>query len=104
MGGEAWAMSLKIQNLHTACCTSRDPSFLSDPQFLLGLNLTSDYGGYGPVRTGKCKHPDCRFMQNSDPWISNGYCCEKCEGLHKGEDWAGGGKRHYKSCEQILAN
>eukprot|EP00404_Azadinium_spinosum_P023013 CAMPEP_0180614616 /NCGR_PEP_ID=MMETSP1037_2-20121125/31507_1 /TAXON_ID=632150 /ORGANISM="Azadinium spinosum, Strain 3D9" /LENGTH=162 /DNA_ID=CAMNT_0022634331 /DNA_START=33 /DNA_END=521 /DNA_ORIENTATION=+ len=40
-------------------------------------------------------------MVNSDPSISRNYCCEKCEGLHKCEAWAEGGKRHYKSCEKV---
>lgn len=102
--GEDWAMNLKKEKMHTACCTSKDSSIFLDPKVLLGINLNSAFGGYGPVKGGKCKHPGCNFMQNSDPWISNGYCCEKCEGLHKGEAWAEGGKRHYKSCEQIPCN
>merc|ERR1712083_146473 len=26
--------------------------------------------------------------------------CPKCEGMDNGEEWAEGGKRHYKSCEK----
>lgn len=54
-------------------------------------------------QAGKCKHPDCNYRQNSDVAIAYGYCCEKCEGLHKNEPWAQGGRRHYKSCERIPA-
>ena len=46
-----------------------------------------------------CAHPECEYAVNSDPTISPGYCCEKCQGLHHGEDWAEGGKRHYKTCD-----
>ncbi|CAK0846098.1 unnamed protein product [Prorocentrum cordatum] len=49
----------------------------------------------------KCAHPECTYVVNSDPSISTNYCCEKCEGVHQGADWAEGGKRHYKSCEKI---
>jgi len=48
----------------------------------------------------KCAHPECEYVKNSDPFVSLHYCCEKCEGLDKGEPWAEGGKRHYKSCEK----
>merc|ERR1712061_428188 len=57
--------------------------------------------GGGQAWGAKCAHPDCNYMRHSDPSISKLYCCEKCEGLHKGEEWAEGGKRHYKSCEKI---
>lgn len=49
---------------------------------------------------GKCALPDCNYMAHSDPTVSPGYCCPKCEALHAGEEWAEGGKRHYKCCEK----
>lgn len=57
-------------------------------------------GGGGGARA-KCAHPECEYMRHSDPSVSKRYCCEKCEGLHQGADWAEGGKRHYKSCEKM---
>lgn len=55
-------------------------------------------GGWGPE---PCANPDCVYTKNSDPSISKWYCCEKCEGVATGADWAQGGKKHYKNCEKI---
>ena len=50
----------------------------------------------------KCQHPECNYVQNSDPSLCPGFCCEKCMGLANGEDWAQGGKkRHYKTCTKL---
>ena len=53
----------------------------------------------------KCEHPDCAFLVHSNPFIGSGrYCCEKCEGLHQGAEWAQTkGNRHYKNCERLEA-
>lgn len=86
--GEEWAMIGKKK--HTAYCSSK--------QFVPNFCVPA----YGPVlNRAKCAHPDCNYMRNSDPTISRLYCCEKCDGLHKGEKWAKSGKRHYKNCEKI---
>eukprot|EP00928_Gymnodinium_smaydae_P089937 TRINITY_DN73808_c0_g1_i1.p1 TRINITY_DN73808_c0_g1~~TRINITY_DN73808_c0_g1_i1.p1 ORF type:complete len:332 (+),score=59.75 TRINITY_DN73808_c0_g1_i1:64-1059(+) len=61
-------------------------------------------GGGMAMSRGRCAHPECTYLKNSDPSISRNYCCEKCEGLHQGADWAEGGKRHYKNCEKIEAD
>jgi len=99
--GEEWGSAGKR---HTAYCTSKcDPSEYNSGN---GGGLNSGFESYGPARSlpggrGKCAHPECEYTANSDPSISLGYCCEKCEGLHQGADWAEGGKRHYKNCEKI---
>lgn len=101
--GEEWALSGKKK--HTAYCTSKTMEAQSwEPEPAWGGGGKGTYGGYGKAQTHsmKCAHPECNFMTNSDPSISQDYCCEKCEGLDKGEEWAvgSGGKRHYKSCEK----
>lgn len=48
-----------------------------------------------------CANPECWYMKSSDPSVSQWYCCEKCEAVHAGEEWALSGKKHYKSCEKI---
>lgn len=91
--GEEWAWSAKKK--HTAYCASKS----------VGNVVASQLGGYGPTMPGKkCEHPDCNYMRNPDPSVSRLYCCEKCEGLHKGAAWAAGGKRHFKSCAKIEMN
>jgi|ERR1719296_103170 len=60
------------------------------------------FGGFA-ARPGStpCANPECWYMTNSDPSISQFYCCEKCEGVHNGEEWAQNGKKHYKNCEKV---
>lgn len=91
--GEEWATGGKKK--HTAYCTSRDES----------LSGSMAEQSYGPVKKHprKCANPDCSYMKHSDPSISQNYCCEKCEGVHQGAEWAEGGKKHYKHCEKIEA-
>merc|ERR1719414_973634 len=46
-----------------------------------------------------CGSPDCEWPVNPDPAVSVGFCCEKCEGRFKGEEWAmGGRKKHTANC------
>merc|ERR1711998_675746 len=48
----------------------------------------------------KCAHPDCQYTVHSDKYVSENYCCGKCEGMAAGEEWAfEGKKRHWKNCE-----
>jgi len=60
--------------------------------------------GYGPSggrQQRNCVNPQCQYPANSDP-ACEGFCCEKCGGRFKGEDWAfttGAGTRaHTKMC------
>jgi len=98
--GDEWGMAGKR---HTAYCSSKvgggDPGY--DPGNDVGYGVP--IGNYGPTGGSqqKCAHPECEYCVNSDSSIVLNYCCEKCEGLHQGADWAEGGKRHYKSCEKI---
>lgn len=93
--GDEWAMT---KRKHTANCTSKQVTVVAG-RFLLVA------GGYGPALSGiKCAHPNCNYMKHSDPTVSRLYCCEKCDGLHNGEPWAAGGKRHYASCQKIDFN
>lgn len=63
------------------------------------------FGGNGSQKVlEKCANPRCFYLENSDPSISFSYCCAKCEGRHKGEEWAQGGKQHYKDCEKVEAS
>jgi len=110
--GEEWAMSGKKK--HTAYCTSKvdDGSWGGGGGSGCGGGCCGGGWGssYGPAASWgggggwgggqKCANPECEYMKNSDPSVSRQYCCEKCEGRHKGEDWAEGGKNHYKSCER----
>lgn len=88
--GEEWASGGKKK--HTAYCTSKQENAYA--------------GGCGARVWGQCEHPECTYMAHSDPSVTTTglYCCEKCEGLHQGADWAEGGKRHYKTCEKIEAS
>jgi len=95
--GEEWANSGKKK--HTAYCTSKDDSLME----MGGGGAASAGGGFGSV-DGKCANPECEYMKHSDPFYSQLYCCEKCEGSHTGADWAEGGKKHYKHCEKIEAS
>jgi len=90
--GEEWASGGKKK--HTAYCTSKQEN-----GFVGG-------GGFGGRVHGQCAHPECTYMVHSDPSVTNTglYCCEKCEGLDLGEEWAQGGKRHYKTCERVEAS
>lgn len=95
--GEEWAMTGKKK--HTAYCSCNGGSGGG------GGGGDAWGGGYGPAKGwgggAKCAHPECEYMKHSDRSVSARYCCEKCEGMHTGEEWAEGGKRHYKSCEKI---
>lgn len=42
-----------------------------------------------------CAMPGCEYPAHADPDY-NGFCCEKCEGRSKGEEW--GGKKHTAYC------
>lgn len=99
--GEDWAMSGKKR--HTAYCTSKSDDLSFDSYGSGGGYVCAGWGGPGSGwgTSRKCAHPECNYMKHSDPSISQNYCCEKCEGLHQGADWAEGGKRHYKNCEKI---
>lgn len=93
--GEEWGFTGKK---HTAYCTSK----LDDFSYMGDSTGKSSWSAK-PKGPKICAHPECNYLVNSDPSISTKYCCEKCEGLHKGEEWAEGGKRHYKNCEKIEA-
>lgn len=47
-----------------------------------------------------CANPNCTYLAHTNPEISPGFCCQKCEGSFNGEEWALGGKQHYKHCEK----
>jgi len=67
------------------------------------LGGIASYGGFKGTGPAPCANPECQFMRHSDPEVSQFYCCQKCEGLHKGEEWAMMGKtKHYKNCEGVL--
>jgi len=101
--GEDWANGGKKK--HTACCTSTNPQavakafargFESQPSFIPAGFISQ------PEEKRRCGHPECEYTVNSDPSISADYCCQKCEGMDKGEPWAVGGKRHYKDCQKCV--
>ncbi len=54
-----------------------------------------------------CLNENCSFLEHSMPLTEEGdctgYCCWKCMGRDNGEDWAVGGKNHYKHCEKTPA-
>ena len=78
------------------------PSFADKVQNSIKVQKRSAEGPEQHRGPSKCEHPDCTFQAHTDLAIGGGrYCCEKCEGLHQGADWAEGGKRHYKNCEKI---
>ena len=79
-----------------AMCTTKD-------QAREEVRHQSPWRSLQEVRT--CEHPDCAFLVHSNPFIGSGrYCCEKCEGLHQGAEWAQTkGNRHYKNCERLEA-
>lgn len=95
--GEDWAFGGKKK--HTACCSCHDDPCapMPDPQ-------TNSFcpPANGNQNREKCANPDCEYERHSNPSVSLLYCCEKCEGVHKREPWAEGGKRHYKSCEKVV--
>lgn len=92
--GEEWGNAGKR---HTAYCTSKTLGEAFAPAPAAKGGAWSLAAAWSP---NKCKHPECEYMVHSDMSVVRGYCCEKCEGLAKGEEWAEGGKRHYKSCEK----
>lgn len=55
-------------------------------------------GGWSPMMP--CGNPDCEYLAHTNPELCAGFCCLKCEGQMKGEEWAMGGKKHYKHCEK----
>mmetsp|Transcript_113757 Transcript_113757/g.178998 ORF Transcript_113757/g.178998 Transcript_113757/m.178998 type:complete len:242 (+) Transcript_113757:49-774(+) len=87
--GDPWGSAGKKK--HTAYCSSHasDNTISSTP-----LCTTRNE----PPQ--KCANPCCDYEWHSDKSVSLLYCCEKCEGIHKREPWAEGGKAHYKSCEK----
>eukprot|EP00931_Biecheleriopsis_adriatica_P026613 TRINITY_DN16176_c0_g1_i1.p1 TRINITY_DN16176_c0_g1~~TRINITY_DN16176_c0_g1_i1.p1 ORF type:complete len:294 (-),score=67.93 TRINITY_DN16176_c0_g1_i1:56-907(-) len=93
--GEEWAMFGRKQ--HTSWCSSKLERKTGDSGY------ADDGSVYGKWKTiaNKCAHPECTYLKHSDPSVSLRYCCQKCEGLHQGADWAENGwKRHYKNCEK----
>lgn len=80
------------------------PSWLYNPMSSGGPAYGSHSRGGSHKTLEKCANPRCTYLENSDPSISFRYCCEKCEGADKGEAWAEGGKKHYKTCEKIEAD
>merc|ERR1712137_415200 len=91
--GEEWALGGKGKKKHTAACTSRAGE-RAEKEAVRALGLPKKAAAI------KCKNPDCTYQQHSDPTVCVGYCCEKCMGVHLGEDWAKGGKKHLKSCQK----
>eukprot|EP00928_Gymnodinium_smaydae_P016931 TRINITY_DN1642_c0_g1_i1.p1 TRINITY_DN1642_c0_g1~~TRINITY_DN1642_c0_g1_i1.p1 ORF type:complete len:264 (-),score=38.80 TRINITY_DN1642_c0_g1_i1:187-978(-) len=80
--GEEWAMDIK--KMHSKICTSK-------------INIKHMMGE-------KCLNPACGYMVNSQTWISEDFCCGRCEGLVTGEeDENTSKKKHYKNCERIMA-
>jgi len=80
MNNEEWAIGGKSHYSH---CEKREPGAAA---------MTSR-------DSQVCGLPGCGMAVHSNPEECWGYCCQKCEGKHAGEEWAIGGKKHYKQCE-----